>query len=226
MTDVLDYKHFGAHGGDWGSTITEQLARSHPNSLLGIHMTDVPFAHLFQKPKDPSRAEAEFFKRADRWQQEEGAYAMIQSTRPTSLAVGLDDSPAGLAAWMVEKFQSWSDCNGDVESRFSKDELLTHITLYWITRTIHSSFWLYYDAAHASKLAWIREGIKQWTGPPRVPTGFASFPKDLLPPPREWAARFFDIHRWTEMPRGGHFAALEEPQLLASELREFFRPLR
>jgi microsomal epoxide hydrolase len=226
MTDVLGYERFAAHGGDWGSTITEQLARTHGKSLLGIHITDVPFAHLFQKPDDPSKAEEKFFAHAEAWQRTEGAYAMIQSTRPSSLAVGLNDSPAGLAAWLVEKFRSWSDCGGDIERRFTRDELLTHITLYWVTQSIHSSFWLYYDAVNASKLTWLKEMMKSWVGSADVPTAFASFPKDLLPPPREWAERFFNVQRWTDMPRGGHFAALEEPVLLATDLREFFKGLR
>ena len=212
--------------GDWGSTVTEHLARSHSDSLVGIHLTDVPFAHLFDKPKDLSASEKKFIAESEEWQQKEGAYAMIQSTMPQSLAYGLTDSPAGLAAWIVEKFRSWSDCHGDVETRFTKDELLTNITLYWATETINSSFWLYYDAANAGALTWIVEMIKKWTGSSNIPTGFASFPHDLLPPPREWGERFFNIQRWTEMPRGGHFAAMEEPELLAEDIRAFFHPLR
>jgi len=142
------------------------------------------------------------------------------------LAYGLNDSPAGLAGWIVEKFRAWSDCDGDVETRFTKDELLTNLTLYWATETINSSFWFYYDAANAGAVTWIVEMIKKWTGSSKVPTGFASFPRDLLPPPREWAERFFNIQRWAEMPRGGHWAAMEEPELLAEDIRAFFRPLR
>jgi len=226
MTERLGYQHFGAHGGDWGSTITEHLARSHSDHVVGIHLTDVPFMHLFQKPKDLSTAEKRFIEKSEEWQRQEGAYAMIQSTRPQSLALGLNDSPAGLASWIVEKFRSWSDCKGNIEARFTKDELLTNITLYWVTETINSSFWLYYDAANAGAFTWIVEMIKSWVGSSTVPTGFASFPKDLLPPPREWAERFFNIQRWTEMPRGGHWAALEEPELLVEDIRAFFRPLR
>ena len=226
MTQRLGYERFGAHGGDWGSTVTEHLARSHSDSLVGIHLTDVPFFHLFQKPKDLSAGEKKFIAESEKWQRKEGAYAMIQSTMPQSLAYGLTDSPAGLAAWIVEKFRSWSDCRGDVETRFTKDELLTNITVYWATETINSSFWLYYDAANAGALTWIVEMIKKWTASSSVPTGFASFPHDLLPPPREWGERFFNIQRWTKMPRGGHFAAMEEPELLAEDIRAFFRPLR
>ncbi len=223
MTEQLGYERFAAHGGDWGSTITEYLARSYGDSLIGIHITDVPFPRLFEKPADLAAAEKKFIAESEKWQQTEGAYAMIQGTKPQSLAYGLNDSPVGLAAWIVEKFRTWSDCNGDVETRFTKDELLTNITLYWATETINSSFRLYYDAANAGALTWISETIRNWTGSSDVPTGFASFPQDTHPPPREWAERFFNIERWTEMPRGGHFAALEEPQLLAEDLREFFK---
>ena len=226
MTRHLGYARFAAHGGDWGSIVTEHLARSHSGSLVGIHLTDVPRSHLFKKRDDLSAAEVKFLKQAEKWQHEEGAYALIQGTRPRSLSPGLNDSPAGLAAWIVEKFCVWSDCDGDVEKRFTKDELLANITIYWATQTINSSFLPYYDFINAGALTWIVEMVKQWTGSSRVPTGFASFPHDLLPPPREWAQRFFNIQRWTEMPRGGHFAAMEEPELLVEDIRAFFRPLR
>jgi microsomal epoxide hydrolase len=226
MTEGLGYRRFAAHGGDWGSTVTEQLARDHREHVLGIHLTDVPFAHLFRPPNDPSDTEQRFLKAAEHWQQKEGAYAMIQSSRPQSLAPALMDSPAGLAAWIVEKFCLWSDCHGKVESRFTKDELLTNITLYWVTGTIGSSFLTYYDSANAGALTWVVEMLRGWTGSSKVPTGFASFPRDLLPPPREWVERFYNLQRWSEMPRGGHFAAMEEPEMLVEELRAFFRPLR
>lgn len=226
VTEILGYQKFVAHGGDWGSTVTEQLARSHPDSVLAIHLTDVPFGHLFQKPDDPSADEERFFKKNEDWMQHEGAYALIQSTKPHSLSPGLNDSPTGLAAWMVEKFRSWSDCNGDIESRFSKDELLTHIMVYWATESIGTSFLPYFEYANASALTWIKEGIKNWIGRCKVPTAFAIFPKDISSPPREWATRFFDVQGWTEMSRGGHFAAMEEPQLLVEDLRAWFRKFR
>ncbi len=230
MTDVLGYQKFGAHGGDWGSTVTEQLAHHHARSVVAIHLTDVPFGHLFQKPDDPSEAEKKFFRRNEEWMQKEGAYALIQSTKPQSLAQGLNDSPTGLAAWIVEKYRAWSDCGGAVESRFTKDELLTQIMIYWATQTIGSSFLTYYGYANASALTWIKEGaideIKKWTGPAQVPAAFALFPADISHPPREWAERFFNVQRWTRMPRGGHFAAMEEPELLAADLRACFRPYR
>jgi pimeloyl-ACP methyl ester carboxylesterase len=226
MTETLGYERFGAHGGDWGSTVTEHLARGHANSVVGIHLTDVPFWHQFQKPSDPSREEAAFFARTDAWVLTEGAYALIQGSRPYTLAAALNDSPVGLAAWIVDKFYRWSDCNGDVETRFTKDELLTNITLYWVTATIGSSFQPYYDFTNSGAMRWLAEAFKQWAGSARVPAAFALFEKDLSAPPRAWADRFFDVRRWTEMPRGGHFAALEEPELLVEDIRAFFRPLR
>ncbi len=226
MTDRLGYKTFGAHGGDWGSTVTEQLARSHPKSVAAIHLTDVPFGHLFQKPKNPSSSEKKFFKRNEHWMQKEGAYALIQSTKPQSLAPGLNDSPAGLAAWLVEKFRTWSDCNGKIETRFTKDELLTHVMIYWATESIGSSFLPYYDYANASALTWMKEGMKKLVGSSKVPAAFALFPKDISSPPRDWAERFFNVQRWTTMLRGGHFAAMEEPEMLAEDIRAWFRSFR
>jgi microsomal epoxide hydrolase len=206
--------------------VAEHLARSYGSSVIGIQLTDVPFYHMFQKPSDATGAEEKYLKKMEEFQHKEGAYALIQGTRPLTLAQGLNDSPAGLAAWLVEKFRAWSDCDGDVEKRFSKDELLTHVMIYWVTETVGTSFYPYYDMANAGAMRWISETIKKWIGSSDVPAGFALFPKDLVPPPRHWAERFFNVQRWTEMPRGGHFAAAEEPELLAQEIRAMFRPLR
>jgi microsomal epoxide hydrolase len=226
MVDVLGYERFAAHGGDWGSTVTELLSRDHSDAVVGIHLTDVPFFHAFRPPSDPSHAEKKYLDAIAKFGQSEGAYAMIQGASPQALALGLNDSPVGLAAWIIEKFRRWSDCDGDVEMRFTKDELLANVMLYWVTGTINTSFAPYYDFAQAGAMTWIEQGVKQWVGSKSVPAGFAMFPKDLSHPPREWAERFFNVQRWTEMPSGGHFAALEEPERLAHEIREFFRPLR
>ncbi|GAB3331018.1 epoxide hydrolase [Larkinella ripae] len=219
MTKVLGYHRFAAHGGDVGSGITEALAMGHPDSLVGIHLTDIPYWHIFAtQPDELSKPEQKFLETGQQWQMTEGAYALIQATKPQTLAYGLNDSPAGLAAWILEKFRTWSDCDGNPENRFTKDELLTNIFLYWATETVRSSFTPYFGTGAA--------------GPPKdfkkieVPTGAAIFPKDIVPAPREFAERFYTIARWTEMPKGGHFSALEEPELLADEIRAFFRPLR
>lgn len=226
MTKVLGYRRFVAHGSDWGGTVTEQLARSHAGAVAAIHLTDILFWHLFRQPRDPSAAEKAFLQRNEKWMQVEGGYASIQSTKPQSLAPGLNDSPVGLAAWLVEKYRAWSDCAGRIESAFTKDELLTQIMIYWATETIGSSFLTYFDYANAGPLTWTKEALKQWAGAAKVPAAFALFPQDISRPPREWAERFFNVQRWTKMPRGGHFAALEEPELLAQDLREFFRAYR
>jgi microsomal epoxide hydrolase len=226
MAKELGYERFGVHGGDWGSVVGEHLARAHAEAVVGLHLTDVPFWRAFRPPRDPSPAEREFFATLEQALVRDGAYALLQGTRPQTLADGLNDSPAGLAAWLVDLFQRESDCNGDLETRFSKDELLTNIVLYWATGSIGSSFLPYRDLSQAGPARWFAERLKDWFGALGIPAGFALFPKDLTRPPREWAERFYNVLRWSEMPRGGHFAALEEPDLLSAEIRDFFRPLR
>lgn len=184
------------------------------------------FWHALQPPDDPRADERRFLEATRKWQQKQGAYAMIQGTQPRTTAVGLSDSPAALAAWIVEKFQRWSDCGDDIESSFSKDELLTNVMLYWVTATAQSSLGPYHDVMSAGALRWMTEAARRWIGSAKTPTGFARFPRGIGDPPREWAERFSEVVRWTRMPGGGHFAALAVPELLADELREFFRPLR
>jgi pimeloyl-ACP methyl ester carboxylesterase len=224
MTDVLGYARYGAHGGDWGSTITEQLARSHAKSVIGIHLTDVPFWHALRAPAVTTLAEQQYLAHVRRFQEEQGAYAMIQGRRPQTLADALDDSPLGLAAWLIEKFQRWSDC--DDLSCYTRDELLTNVMVYWVTGSIGSSFTPYFDVMNAGAPRWISEAVKEKLGSGDVPAGFALFPKDLSNPPREWAERFFNVQRWSQFPSGGHFAAMEQPEALAADIRAFFRTLR
>ena len=177
-------------------------------------------------PQSPSHDEKKYLDTIAKFPQTQGAYALVQGSQPQVAAIGLADSPVGLAAWIIEKFRRWSDCDGEPERKFTKDELLTNVMLYWTTETIASSFLPYYDVAHLGAMGWVDRKIKQWTGSSAVPAAFAMFPKDLSSPPREWAERFFNVQRWTEMPRGGHFAALEEPEAVAEDIRAFFRPLR
>jgi pimeloyl-ACP methyl ester carboxylesterase len=226
MTQVLGYARYGAHGGDWGSTITEHIARSHSKSVLGIHLTDVPFWHSLRAPDDLQPVEREYIDAIQQFQMKEGAYALIQGRKPQTLADGLNDSPIGLAAWITDKFQRWSDCDGDLDSVYSRDEMLTNVMIYWVTASIGGAFAPYADVLNAGPPRWIAEVLKQKLGSHDVPAGFALFPKDLSHPPRAWAERFFNVQRWTQMPRGGHFAAMEQPQALAEDLRAFFRPLR
>jgi pimeloyl-ACP methyl ester carboxylesterase len=219
MVDVLGYKRYAAHGGDFGSPITQLLALAHPESLVGIHVTDIGFYNLYNHQPDLSEAEQCYLGAQQGWFFQEGAYAMIQGTKPQTLAYGLNDSPVGLASWIVEKFRAWSDCDGDIEKSYTKDELLTNIMIYWVTQTINSSFG-YYRSMYSTKLQ-AGQHIE-------VPAAFARFPKDIpgIDPPRTLAERHLRVTRWTQMPRGGHFAALEEPALLAEDLRASFRPFR
>jgi microsomal epoxide hydrolase len=219
MTGVLGYDRFAAHGGDWGSFITTCLGHAFAQHLVGIHLTMLPIRRDLPRPEQPSEEEARNLAELADFQREETAYQLIQGTKPQTLAYGLTDSPAGLAAWIVEKFRTWSDCDGDVESVFSRDDLLTNIMLYWVTGAIGSSFWPYYARLH--------EG---WPLPDdayiEVPTAYLAFPREIYRPPRSLAEPRLNIQRWTPAPRGGHFAGLEQPELLAQDLRDFFRPLR
>lgn len=222
MKSELGYSQFIVHGGDWGSTITEQIALNYPDNLKGIHITDVPWHHLFTiQPDDLTEAEQKYLKRGQQWNETGGGYAMIQSTRPQSLGYGLIDSPVGLAGWVIEKFYEWSDCNGRLENTFTKDELLTNLTIYWATKTIRSAIQLYYEAAVFLAQQSKTTAIKKVN----VPTAVAIFPKDIVPAPREFAERIFNIQQWTEMPAGGHFAAMEQPALFAGDLRQFAKKL-
>jgi pimeloyl-ACP methyl ester carboxylesterase len=219
MTDVLGYPRFAAHGGDWGSFITSRLGQVLSQKMAGIHITMVPVAPHPADRGEISTAEADFLKEADTFQKTETGYQWIQGTKPQTLAYGLNDSPVGLAAWILEKFRLWTDCGGSIERRLSKDDLLTNIMIYWVTHTINSSFYLYHQLRHRP---WrLGRGEKITT-----PTGVASFPKEIFRPPREWAERIYNVKRWTPMPSGGHFAALEEPDRLVEDIRGFFRDLR
>jgi microsomal epoxide hydrolase len=218
MTDVLGYERFGAQGGDWGSVITARLGFAHRARMIGIHL-NMTFVRPDRGQKEWSDVERAYLGGARKWMSEEAGYQRIQGTKPQTLAYALTDSPVGLAAWIVEKFRTWSDCGGDVDRRFTKDELLTNVMLYWITGAIGSTFWPYYAFHHS---AWVPSPAE----PVETPTGIADFPCEILRPPRAWAERAYDLRRFTTMPAGGHFAALEEPAALAHEIREFFRPLR
>jgi microsomal epoxide hydrolase len=195
------------------------LGYAYPQSLIGIHLNLVPVAPHPSERTNLSAAEEAFITESEAWRTEETGYQWIQGTKPQTLAYALNDSPAGLAAWITEKFYSWTDSHGDIESRVSKDALLTNIMLYWVTQTINSSFWLYYQMRHHP---WRLERGERIT----VPTAVAAFPREIIRPPREWAARVCNLQRWTPMPAGGHFAALEEPRALVEDIRAFYRELR
>ena len=221
MTENLGYPKFSAQGGDIVAGVTSRLGYAHSDKMIGVHLTSItrPVPYLGPGSRPLTEAEQAHSDQRERWQQSEGGYSHIQGTKPQTLSYGLNDSPVGLAAWIVEKYRTWSDCNGDVESTYTKDELLTTVTIYWVTNTIGSSVRMYKE--NQSSLWEMAEGEKVPT-----PAGMAMFPQEIAKPPREWAERSYDVRRWTQMPRGGHFAALEAPDLLAHEVREFFRPFR
>jgi pimeloyl-ACP methyl ester carboxylesterase len=217
----LGYERYGAGGGDFGSGVTTLMAIENPAPLIGIHLTTMEsdlWPPTGEGASPLSDAETAYVAHVRRWDEAERGYSAIQSTRPQTLGYGLNDSPAGLAAWILEKWRAWGDSHGDLEARFPRDFLCSMLTLYWVTETITPSMRDYFD--------------NRWHGaalPPgarvRVPVGFANFDHNFVSEgslPREWAERLYDVRRWTPMPSGGHFAAAEEPELLARDIGAFF----
>ena len=219
MTEELGYRKYLAQGGDWGGAITSWLGMDHAASCYGIHINIMTMRH----PDGPQGEEENAW--AAEFEQEqimENGYRTIQATKPQTLSYAMADSPVGVAAWLVEKFNSWSDTDGDnVESVHSKDELLTNIMVYLVTGTFNSASWIYYGRREEGGRVLSPEGRRV-----EIPVGAALFPKELLSwPPRSYVERVYNIRQWTEMPRGGHFAAMEEPDLLLNDLRAFRRKI-
>ena len=212
MSGVLGYPRFAVQGGDWGAFIGSRLGYAHPSKVIGLHLN---LLAARRDPKQEAKSEEEnaYLAQLAHWLKEETGYQWIQGTRPQTLAYGLTDSPAGLAAWIAEKFHKWT------EDAVPRDDLLANISLYWFTGAIGSSFWPYYARMHRP---WpIPEGATV-----DVPVGYADFPKEIVRPPRSLAQRTYtNIVRWEKMAKGGHFAALEQPAALAAEIEAFFRPL-
>ena len=220
MTGVLGYRKFASQGGDWGAFTSSALGVRHPDKLVGIHLNMLSLNPASPPVTNPTQEELQYARDVERWAKEDTGYIQIQGTRPQTLAYGLTDSPAGLAAWIAEKFRLWTDHTGDFESVVQRDHLLANISLYWFTGAIGSSFWPYYDRLHGP-----------WPIPDGktvdVPMGYAAFPKEIRRPPRSLAEKVYtDIRQWTVMPKGGHFAALEQPEALATDILKFLRPLR
>ncbi|MBW0003571.1 MAG: epoxide hydrolase [Hyphomicrobiales bacterium] len=219
---ALGYARFGAQGGDWGSAVSSALGLDHADKLVGIHLNYIAGRFLLggtiNQPQEDAVAN-EYLAQLRSWWDSEGGYNHQQGTKPQTLSYGLNDSPVGLAAWIIEKFQTWTDCDGDLERVLTRDELLTNVMIYWATETIHSSTRLYYESREQP----LRLSPTNYVKPP---VAVALFPREIPMPPRSLAERGYNITRWTTMPRGGHFAAMEQPELLAQDIREFFRPLR
>ena len=214
----LGYDRFGAHGGDWGSVVSHFLAEAAPERVVGAHVTLItaPRPGSADDFADMTERELRMRARIDDHKATGRGYQAIQSTQPQTLAYALNDSPVGLLSWIVEKFRAWTDNDGDVFDAVSRDELLTNVSIYWFTGTIGSSMRLYAESARAGMAL----------APVRVPLGVAGFPAEITGARRAWVAAHHNLVHWTEFDRGGHFAALEEPDLLVSDIRDFFRPLR
>ena len=214
----LGYARYGAQGGDWGAQVATRIGALDPEHCAALH-TNMPLA---DPPKDAvplSDEDKADLAAMQQFAREESGYATLQSTKPQTLGVGLNDSPAGLLAWIVEKFRAWSDCDGDPESVFTRDQLITNVMLYWVTQTITSSARLYWELQHGGSGQRAPEFVA-------VPTGIARYPKEVIRFPRAWVERRYNVTHWADMPRGGHFAAMEQPELFAHDLRSFFRTVR
>ncbi|MGH8678129.1 MAG: epoxide hydrolase family protein [Burkholderiales bacterium] len=220
MTKVLGFERFAAQGGDWGAFVTSRLGYAYPKNLLGIHLNLLALKRDPKLLENPTSEERKYLDELSQFLKDETGYQWIQGTKPQTLAYAMTDSPVGLAAWLVEKFYTWTDCKGDLDGYLGRDVIVTKIMLYWVSGAIGSSFWPYYARMHGPWPIPDGETIK-------VPMGYVESPKEILRPPRSLASRMYaDIRRWTRLQQGGHFAALEQPEALAAEIREFFRAFR
>jgi pimeloyl-ACP methyl ester carboxylesterase len=215
----LGYSRYGAQGGDWGAQIATRIAVLDPEHCIALHL-NMPIAAAPAEPLPITPEEQAGLEGMARFQRDEAAYAQVQGTKPQTLGMGLNDSPAGLLAWIVEKFRAWSDCGGELETTFTRDQLLTNVMLYWVTQTITSSTRLYWESMHSGVLRGPLERVD-------TPTGIARYPKEeVLRFPRSWVEQRYNVTHWAVMPRGGHFAAMEQPELFVDDLRAFFRTVR
>ena len=217
----LGYNQYGLQGGDIGAGISIKIAQKYPDNIIGLHLNYISdsFKPYVKENQNLDTNLKKFRKRINKWNEKEGAYASIQSTKPLSLAYGLNDSPIGLCGWIIEKFNAWSDNDGHIENSFTKQELLANVTLYWLTQTIHSSTRMY----HEISLNPLKFGKDDFV---RIPVGFANFPKEIPIPPRAYIEKGLHIVHWTDISKGGHFPALEQPELLADDIIKFFKNLK
>jgi pimeloyl-ACP methyl ester carboxylesterase len=220
LMNQLGYTRYGAQGGDIGAGVGTWLALKYPQAIAGLHLNFISGSYkpFFKTEEEPDEEYLAFQQLVSSWSDMEGAYAHVHATKPLTLAYGLNDSPVGLCAWILEKFYNWSDNQGNIENSFTKDELLANITLYWLTRSIYSSIRIYYENSKMPLIFKENDFVKP-------PVGFAKFPKELPTPPRSYIEKGFNIQHWTEMPAGGHFAAMEQPELLANDIILFFKKI-
>jgi pimeloyl-ACP methyl ester carboxylesterase len=225
MQDVLGYPKFAAEGGDWGALISAQLGHKYADRVIGVYVHLLISLGVLSgdgpAPEDFGPGEEGWAERNAHFFGQESGYSALQTTKPQTIANALNDSPAGLASWLVEKRRTWGDCRGNVESRFSKDDLCTTCTLYWVTESYGTSARYYYEGTHHPwQPSHDRHPVVE------APTAGAVFAKEIIMGPRKWAERYYNLKRWTTMPSGGHFAPMEEPQMLVDDIRAFFRALR
>ena len=222
LMERLGYSRFLAHGSDWGALVTADIGHRYPDRLLGAHFT-MPLtleflAGRFPEAEDYDADEAHIASRLQHFFTAESAYSALQCTKPQTLSIALNDSPVGLASWIVEKQRSWSDCHGNVETRFSKDDLITTVMIYWVTHSFGTSARYYYEAAHHPWTP-VHEGMPVV----RAPVGLSLFPEEVLNAPRRWMQRYYNLRQVRNHPRGGHFGAWEEPEAVVCDLRDFAR---
>lgn len=222
MTEVLGYKQYAASGTDWGSGVARLLGLKYPKEVMGMYLFNFSYPDFTPDPyalPNPTEAERAYLEGAPEWLWTPGAaYAIVQSNRPQTLAYGLNDSPVGLAAWLLDKFRDLCDCDGDLEKRFSKDELITSVMIYWLTETANSAARTYYENTFETPVLAPGERIE-------IPVGAGIFTRHIKVP-REYAERTMNVQHWSEIPRGGHFGAMEEPELLVKDMFAFFSSIQ
>jgi pimeloyl-ACP methyl ester carboxylesterase len=214
----LGYERYAAQGGDWGSFVTLQLAVADAEHCAGIHLNFLPTIPMTE---DHTPEEEQFLAESKKYYDDDSGYYKEQSTKPQTIGYALDDSPVGLAAWIVEKFRTWSDCDGDVERSFTKDQLLDNLMLYWVTSTAHSSARMYYEFG-----AGLTAGTLDLFSKMTIPVGYARYPKEIMRTSRRWAEAQYDVNHFADMPKGGHFAAFEVPDLYLEDIRAWGRKVR
>ncbi len=219
MTE-LGYDKYAVQGGDFGSGVSTALAMKYPENVIGVHLNYIPgnYVPLMEEKEEFTKEENDYLDSEEEWFSREGGYSLEQNTKPLTLAYGLNDSPMGLCAWIVEKMYGWSECNGYIGSVFSKDELLSNVTLYWITQTIHSSMRLYNENSKNPLVIGKDTFIK-------TPVAIAHFQYEEPFPPRKFVERGYNIQQWSDFPSGGHFPAMEKPELLSEDILKFFKSL-
>jgi len=220
----LGYERYVAQGGDWGAFVATEMALADPGHMLGLHL-NMPVAPPPVEPVQLSARDQDDIKSMTGFLESEAAYALLQGTKPQTIGVALNDSPAGLCGWIAEKFHSWADYRGESANVIGRDRLLTNIMLYWVTGSAASAASYYYEFYNQSG-AFDSQAFARAQQPVTVPTGVARFPKEIICMPRTWVERRYNVVRWTDMPRGGHFAALEQPKLFSDEVRSFVNDLR